>query len=453
MTLASARVLRSDLDVEEHDAEADAQMLTHLLRACEVYTPLVAADGVNGILLDITGCVHLFGGEEAMLIRIRQRFRRLGFHLRLTLAGTPDAAHALARFSDVTHVPPGQDQAQASSLPVSALEMEAKTHLALERAGLKTLGDLAARPSRLLAARFGMALTTKLQRILGAENRRITPLREPPDCIAERHFADPMDDMEVLLHQLARLSGEVSTMLERRAQGGRCFEISFFRADGMLRRLIIETSAPMRDTQALMRLVRLRIDTLVDELDPGFGFDAIRLAVLRSEAFRQDQKRLDGGEDADLEIASLIDRLVTRFGKAQVQRFLAHDTHDPLRVSAIVPVASKPALHAFPMVEHGEPPLRPVTLFDPPQPVDVLAEVPDGPPMRFRWRRLSHDVARAEGPERIAPEWWRRDINGDAPMRDYYRVETADGHRFWLYREGLFGEIERPRWFLHGVFA
>ena len=242
-------------------------------------------------------------------------------------------------------------------------------------------------------------------------------------------------------------------MLERRGLGGWLFEASFFRSDGVVRRITLETAQGSRNPASLMRLFRLRLDTLKDPLDPGFGFDAIRLSVLKTEALTPAQQTLDGrepGQDGDM--VELVDRLVARFGRDRVLRFVARDTHDPVRAAAAVAVGSAVASATWPAPPAGEPPARPLQLFEPPQVIETLAEVPDGPPLRFRWRRVLHDVARAEGPERIAPEWW---LVGNSPpaTRDYYRVEDTQGRRFWVFREGFYTDKMAPRWFMHGLFA
>ena len=206
-----------------------------------------------------------------------------------------------------------------------------------------------------------------------------------------------------------------------------------------------------------MRLIRLRIEALADPLDPGFGFDALRLAVTRSEPFATNQQALNGepaGKAADDgAIAELASRLAARFGRENIQRFIPRDTHDPVRAAGYMSCLSDPAPASWPEPEPGSPPARPLTLFNRPQLIEAMAEVPDGPPLRFRWRHLLHDIARAEGPERIAPEWWQEGEQSPA-TRDYYRVENTHGHRFWVFREGFHEDSNaRPRWFLHGIFA
>ena len=456
LTLADARARIPALLVVDAEPEADRRFLDRIAAYCERYTPLVALDAPHGLVLDITGCAHLFGGEVALHEAIGRRMHLSGVSLRSAIAGTPEAARALSRFGKGGIVAPGEDEDAVRPLPVAALGASSEIVVALSRAGLKTLADLADRPSSALSARFGEAIATRLRRMLGREDARITPLRPPPDCVVERHFAEPLLDAQGLEAVVTRLIAEAVRLLQERGEGGRSFAIDFFRTDGAVRRLVIETGAPSRDAKAILRLYRERIDTLSDPLDPGFGFDAIRFAVPVCEPMNETQASLDGRAVEDEAVADLVDRLVTRFGRDRVLRFAAQDSHDPRRearaVSATAPPPAPALAVTWPAPEPNAPPARPLQLFEPPQPIETLAQVPDGPPLRFRWRRVLHEIARAEGPERIAPEWWR---DGPAePTRDYYRVEDAEGRRFWLFRAGLYERDDGPpRWFLHGLFA
>jgi protein ImuB len=452
MGLADARARLPVLDAVQMDRPADQARLHDFAAMMELFTPLVALDGRDGLILDITGCAHLFGGEGGLHEKVRQRLARLGFTSRATVAGTPEAAHALARFAKVDIVAPGGEEAAVRSLPVTALEADGETTVALVRAGLKMLGELADRPLQMLTARFGEALTARFIRILGREDIRITPLRAPPDCIAEQHFPEPLLETDTLDQVLAKLAEDVCAVLERRGMGGRQFEASLFRTDGAVRRLIVETSAPCRDERAVRRLFKMRMETLADPVDVGFGFDAVRLAVSVVEIVAERQSSLDGRAVEDGALGDLIDRLIVRFGRERVLRFVGEDSHDPVRAGGTAQVARSSAPSLRPNVEPGEPPSRPLQLFSAPQPIEALAEVPDGPPLRFRWRRVLHEIASAEGPERIAPEWWLE--GNEAPQtRDYYRIEDAEGRRFWVFRQGLYGQAGRPRWFIHGLFA
>jgi protein ImuB len=476
MPLGEARALLPEILTAGMDRLADAHFLRALASLCEMFTPLVSlrgADGfgMDGLVLDITGCAHLFGGENPLGLRACKTMIGMGLTTRAAIAATPDAAWAFARFTKGGNVPSGSVLSVGRGLPVTALESDAATTTALLRAGFRTLGDLADRPSSHLTARFGSTPVSALHRILGHEDIRITPLRAPPEIMAERHFPEPLSVMDTLLAVLEKLVKDVTTLLERREAGGRLFVVSFFRSDGVVRRMKVETAQGTRDAASLMRLLRLRIETLTDPLDPGFGFDAIRLGVTRIDGIEAEQRRLAGdgalagndpsenGASADAEraIAGLVDRLVARFGQQNIRRFVAQDTHDPAHAGGTAPWLSNVASAPWTPTETGQPPMRPLTLFAHPQPIDVLAEVPDSPPLRFRWRRVLHEITHAEGPERIAPEWWLSVVSGgDVPpaTRDYYRLENAAGHRFWVFREGFYEDSNaRPRWFVHGLFA
>ncbi len=462
LTLADARARIPDLSVAESDVKADVAFINRLAELCDRFTPSVALDPPDGIILDITGCAHLFGDETNLRTKVSSRLSHIGVDVRATIAGTPGAARSLARFSLIGIASQGKDEELVRRLPVAALAgLERDTVVALLRAGLKTIGDLADRPSQVLAARFGQDLVTRLVRTLGRENARITPLRPLPAIIVERHFAEPLMQAEALEGVLSSLIDDAVCVMQERDEGGRIFEASFFRSDNAVRRLVVQTGRPSREAALILRLYRERLDTLVDPIDPGFGFDSIRFAAPVTEQLKAIQPGFDGGIVDDDTVSDLVDRLIVRFGSDRVLRFEARDTHDPDRRARLVP-ASNPSVSAdrnrvmprtlWPTPERGEPPHRPLQLFNPPQPIEALAEVPDGPPLRFRWRRVLHEITRAEGPERIAPEWWRK--TGGAQARDYYRVENAAGCRFWVFRQGLYGQAEaRPRWFLHGMFA
>lgn len=450
LTLADARARVPDLQVVEMDAAADRRLLERLADFCDRYTPLVALDLPHGLVLDITGCAHLFEGEAGLREGLMDRLETAGIETCATVAGTPQAARALARFGNAKIVPWGSEAHAVDGLPVAALGIDRESVVALTRAGLKTVGDLAMRPRSALAARFGAELTARLARTLGEEDIRISPRRPLPACLVERRFAEPVTWVEEALESL---SAEVGRLLEARGEGGRAFEASFFRTDGKVLRLGLETGRPTRDQKSLMRLFRERLDSLSDPLDAGFGFDLIRLSVMRTEGVAPVQASLDGRHVEEEEVAELVDRLGVRFGPEAVTRFVPVDTHIPERAAHAVPAAELAGkAGAWPAPDPVSPPLRPIHLFDPPQPIEALAEVPDGPPLRFRWRRVLHEIARAEGPERIAPEWWRHD-RCDGLTRDYYRLEDVSGRRFWVFREGLFSEQFAPRWFMHGMFA
>ncbi|MDO6416467.1 DNA polymerase Y family protein [Sphingomonas sp. BIUV-7] len=462
LTLADARARLPGLVAIERDHTAEARLLARAVEACRAYSPVVAPAPSDGIVLDIAGCTHAYGSEDGLVADLARRLRRQGLTLRLGLGDTPEAARARARFG-------AGPEADLLALPVEALEASPEITLALRRAGLKRIMDLACRPRRMLAARFG-DLALRLGRLLGEEDRRITPERLIDPVFGLRRFAEPIGRVEDGLACLADLLAEAGATLLERHEGGRRFVARFFRSDGAVPGLVVETGRPVRDPGIVMRLFRERLEALADPIDPGFGFDCIRLDVPVTEPLAPAQDGLGGEDRAAAPLAELVDRLVARLGADRIARVAPLDSHIPECAVAIVPAATEPHWPApFP----DDPPLRPLRLLDPPQPIEVTYGLPEGPPRRFVWQRRAHEVARWEGPERIAAEWWRRRIGAetwlrrdadDHPLplplcasgrtRDYYRVEDKAGHRFWLFRHGLAGgETEMPAWYVHGLFA
>lgn len=447
--LADARARVPDLAVFVHDPAADIKLLGWLADGCERYTPTCMLDPPQGMLLDITGCAHLLGEDEAVLANdLKARLRRHGLTCRVALGATPDSARAKAKYA----------KAVIDDLPVEALDGGDKVHQALRRAGLKSIGDLAKRPRTPLAARFGKAVVVKLARLLEEEDPHITPRRAMPIIHVSQNFAEPVARTNDVLSTIEALVGEAAVQLRERGEGGRRFEVSLFRSDGHVARLAVDTGTPTRDPALLDRLIRERIDALADPLDPGFGYDLIRLAVPVAETLANSQMGLETKVDVKAEGLALIDRLSVRLGAGRVRHFHLGNSHIPERAAQEGAAVLGASSGDWPKPEAGEPPMRPFRLFDPPQYIDVIAEIPDGPPRQFRWRRKLHHVALYEGPERIASEWWRRK-GGHEPgagglTRDYYRVEDSEGRRFWVFRHGLYGrEKNDPIWYLHGLFA
>jgi protein ImuB len=448
LTLADARARVPTLEVFDSDDHADLDWLEMIADSCVRYTPSVMVDPPQGLVLDIAGCTHAFDGERRLAADVEARLARRGVLVRHAFGDTPDAARALARYAGA---PAPDEQRALKRLPVAALGLDDDATEALVRAGLKTVGDVAQRPLAGIAARFGVEAATMVRRLFGEAESPLTPRRVTAPIVVERRFAEPIARTEHALAVLAELVAEAGVLLERRHEGGRRFEVRLFRADGLVQRLRVETGRPTRDPDVLARLFRERIDTLADPLDPGFGYDMMRLDIVAAERLEASQLRLEGGEASVPQVDALVDRLATRLGRTRVRRFAPRASHIPEQAELMLPATDAAPAGDWPAPEPGEPPLRPIYLFDPPQPIDaVLSEVPDGPPMRFRWRRDVHEVARAEGPERIAGEWWRRRDAAPRP-RDYYRVEDRRGRRFWIFRHGL--HDEDPRWYVHGLFA
>jgi protein ImuB len=454
MPLADARAMYPSLVVDHTNEPADRHMAEAICDWLTRFTPLVGLSEGNGMMLDITGCAHLFGGEEAMRKDIVRRLGLQGFTARTAVAGTVGAAWALARFSATRVIGEKDLRENVLPLPLAALRLDVDKLDALARVGLKKIADIEGRPRAPLAARFGAILLRRLDQILGTVDEPITPRLPVAPYIAERNFAEPVTHEAYVLQIVEHLAAELSRRMEERGEGARALTVTLFRVDGAVRRLSVATSRPLRDPRALHRLFQERFATLTDELDPGFGFDVVRLAVTTAEATNVAQTDIVKAATGSDDIAHLIDRLGVRFPN-RVKRLGFAESHIPEYV--VVSTRDDPSAVALAkadtMPQQDTVCARPLRLFERPEEVDVVAEVPDGPPARFRWRRVMHEVATTEGPERIAMEWWR-DETGKPLTRDYFRVEDKDGRRFWLYREGLYArETVRPRWFVHGLFA
>lgn len=460
LTLADARARIPGLRVVDADPKADARWLAKLALAADRYTPLVARDKRDGLILDITGCAHLFGGEAGLLSDLHARLAPVATEARTVIADTPDAAAALARFAPRTSLAPGsdrnRDEQAVAPLPIAALDAPPETVRALTRAGLTTLGALAARPRGPIEARFGPDLLARLDRLLGRIDTGIAPLRPAPVLYADQRFAEPLGGSEPALAALDLLLREIAAQLGRTGQGGQRFSALFFQTDGGTTRIDVATVRPTRDAALLARLFRERHAILKTTRDHAEGYDQLRLMVTAAEPLADLQFHIDRTARETQAVTDLKDRLIARFGAPSVLHFAAEDTHMPERAAFLIPALdldkTTPKNHAPDTLNPDRTPARPTHLFMPPEPIEAVAEIPDGPPLRFRWRKALHDIARAEGPERIAPEWWLSPPRTTL-TRDYYRIEDKDGRRFWVFREGLYGdETDHPKWFLHGLF-
>jgi protein ImuB len=488
LRLADLRARIPGIAAVEAEPAADARLLAGLADWCERYTPLVAEDASppalargdaaapeRGLLLDMTGALHLFGGEEALLAEIRRRLAGQGFRVRAALAGHPGLARAVATFGAPAYangiVPAGAERAVATALPVVALAYATITGerqgdpleraaladaiAGLELAGLKTLGAVLAQPRAGLAARFGKTVIDALDRLTARAPEPISPRRPVADLIAERLFAEPVVAEDTIDDTLSALGRDLAGRLAEDGAGADRFEARFYRVDGAVRAIAVRVS-PTRDAALVHRLFRHRLAALATPLDAGFGFDMIRLEAHGRARLDPEILTLDGRAAAGHDLARLVDRLAARFGADAVTRPVFHDSHLPERAGGWLPAQDlppelPPPPANRPVRPEGEPPIRPLRLLAHPDRVEVIAEIPDGPPLRFRWRRVLHEVARAEGPERIAAEWWS-DAGG--PTRDYFRVEDGAGRRFWLFRLGLYArETTTPVWYMHGLFA
>ncbi len=474
MTLPDARAMHPTLICADADLEAEARTLAHIADWCRRFTPLAALDAPDGVMLDVSGAAHLFGGEASLLAEIEARLQSQGFFARAALASTPEAAFALARYgaADIGAriLPPSLEPVELGrrlgGLPLAALRLDPATLKALAEAGLRRIDDIIMRPRAPIAARCGADLYARLDAMLGRAKSPISPRFEAPAFMTERRFLDGVLRREDIEASISSLAQDLCALLARHGEGARRLEASLFRVDGAVKHFEVGTSRPLREPGLIAKLFRERFEAASiandgDPFDAGYGFDVIRLAALAVERKApeqtgwSDREAFSSEADAAADLADLIDRLGARLGLKRVTRLAFNATHAPEFAVIATPAAhdARKSHHLNPAPENasGHLPSRPIRLLQRPEPIEAIAAVPDGPPLRFRWRRVLHEVAAFEGPERLAPEWWRGE---SALTRDYFRAEDCEGRRFWLFREGLFnGETARPRWFMHGFFA
>lgn len=453
--LAEARAICPGLAVIDADPAADRAALEGLAGWAERYTPLAAPDTPDGLVLDITGCEHLFGGEAGLAGDLARRLERFALPYRIAIAGTQGAAWALARSptsrGPITRIPPHGEAEALSVLPVALLRLDSRSVAGMRRLGLRSIGELARQPRGAVTARFGALPTRRLDQAFGRIEEPVTWTRPPQPWEARLAFVEPIGTPDDLGRALDHLAADLCGRLEAAERGATQVEAVFIRLDGMRPAISIATALPGRDPMHLARLLRDKVPSV----DPGFGIDAAVLIAHATEPLRAPQSSLGAiAAEAAMPLAATLDTLANRLGADHLWRPAPFDSHVPERASIRAPaLASRPVMPA-PSWEYDPSAERPIRLFRRPEPIEATAPVPDEPPIMFRWRGALHRVRAASGPERIAAEWWRRTPDESQSevnrVRDYYRVEDNAGARFWLFRLGLDGT---PRWFLHGLFG
>ncbi len=455
--LNDARAICPHLGVYAAEPQIDRHSLKSLVLWCDRYSPSVALMPLDGIIIDTTGCAHLFGGEAVLVADVITRLEHMGFSVGAGLADTIPAARAVAIYGSVEKtntqiIPAGEIPATTNPLGVEALFLGADTIVLLKRLGLKTIGSVAAIPRPALARRFRSQqvagdICLRLDQLYGKSAHVFEPLKPPASYRSRLGYSEPVLDSVSVEHGLGYLLQDMAQQLERDSLGIRTISLNACRVDGSVRAVTVRLSTARRDPVHILRLFKHRLE----QIDPGEGIDTLVLCADNVQKLDPQQINLDGthhrkGE----EVAALIDRLANRLGKANIYRSRPRSSHIPERAQTSVVATAR-----VNWPRGSEACSRPFRLLARPEPITAIAEVPDGPPLQFVWRRVRRQVARARGPERIAPEWWLEGSTGEE-VRDYYEVEDVQGHRFWLYRAGLYQDPARkgpPLWFVHGFFA
>ncbi len=447
MALAQARALFPNIDIRDADPEGDSALLTRLaLFAARRWTPRAAVAGADGLWLDLSGVAHLFGGEERMCRRIVGFCARMGLAARIAVADTFGAAHALARHrrEPVTLCPPGRQAGALAPLPLALLRLGDAPLATAARLGIDRIEALVAMPRAPLQRRFGSALLTRLDQALGRVAEPFDPVvpEDPPSVLLR--FQEPIGSAEAIAEALAAAMRALVAGLEEKGLAVRALRLTCTRVDNHNEEAAIGTARATRDGAHLLRLLLPKIETI----DPGFGIERMSLTAERVEPLGA--QPIDGeltGEKPQPDLVPLIDRLAGRLGPRRLYRMSALESDVPERsVSRIAPLAQPAEWPSWP---------RPLRLLSPPEPVHgVLAVLPDQPPRRFTWRGRSYRVTRADGPERIHGEWWRRRVEAEA-VRDYFQVEDEAGRRFWLFRkgDGIDPRTGDLSWWLQGMMG
>ncbi len=453
MLVTDASAMLPSLAVAAHDSQAEWEELTRLAASCNRFSPWTAPDEPDGIWIEATGLAHLYGGEEPLLYAVLGYLHNLGFAARGAIAGTAGAAWGMARYSKAvaTSVPPEEEARAITPLPVKALRIDPDSAALLNRLGLKTIGQILDIPRASLRARLGKAITCRLDQALGKQGEALSPLMPEPVYAARIEFADPLTVFEGLEQTVRILIGSVAEKLKADGKGARRFSLMLFDTQNGSTKLSVRMAKASCEAKHIARVFKERLSALEGRFDASLGFDAAALYAMRAEPLQNQQTDMlgsasDDGGDGE-RIAQFLDRVTARLGEKAATRFAFEESHWPERASSHAPATASAQAAAAPALSLP----RPLMVLPRPEPIAVIAVVPDYPPRKFVWRRCHHTIARAEGPERISPEWWRGEEKAP-PARDYYVVEDEAGRRFWLYREGVYGKSEHQRWFMHGLF-
>ena len=443
--LTDARALCPDLAVHPGDPAGDRAFLEKLALWAQRWGPWSALDPPDGLLVDVTGVAHLFGGERGLLDDAAARLAARGLSVRLAIAPTAGAAWALAHYG-------GAGEAMLDQLPVAALRLDPATLLVLRRLGLKRVADLSGVARDALARRFrstrapGANPLIRLDQLLGKVPEPLLPVLAAEMPLVQRRLMEPIRHRSLLDQVLDDLTADMARLLEGQAKGARRLDLALWKVDGEVLSRRLELAAASRDAAHIARLFAGKLD----DLDAGFGIELARLSAPWCEPLALSQADFEKAAEAHgTALSACIDRLNARLGEDAIRRPQPFASHLPERAQRWLPPLAPESASQNELAFHA----RPLKLLDRAEPIAVLYASPDGLPRRFRWRGEVHEIARAEGPERIAPEWWRE--RGHVRLRDYYRIEDGQGRRYWIYRAGLAGDGRGgvPEWFLQGLCA
>jgi len=401
---------------------------------CQAFTPLTAPDPPDGVFLDITGCAHLFGGEAGLMARLATRLPGA----RMAIADTAAASWGLARYG-------AGISENISPLPLAALRLAPESIARLRRIGVRNVGQLVRLPRAGLVAGYGKEPALRLAQALGEAPEVLRFITPPPEWRQVEHYAEPIFAPLQLQAALSRLAATLCTSLEGATLGATALTARFYRIDRQCPQIGLNFASPCRDE---MQIAKLLNEKLAQEIDPGFGIEALALEAAATETLAPVQRDMQA---ALPDYARPLNTLLNRLGSTKIWRAVPHASHIPEFAVRRTPVTQKPVPWSKPI--HP----RPIRLLPRPEPITAIAPVPDDPPVQFSWAGNVHRIRHATGPERIGRDWWCHPPDATRSetekIRDYYEVEDMAGARFWLFRAGLHEGIKPARWYLHGFFA
>ncbi len=439
-----ARLLVPTVSVQEERADRADQLLQQLALYCIRYTPIVAIDPPDGLILDISGCSHLWGGEGPYFKTIIQSIKAKGFDVRGAIADTIGAAWANARYGKIHPIINSGEQHNALlSLPPSALRLESSTLDRLRELGLCQISNIVRIQRSALRRRFGDVILLRLDQAFGQKEELITSVM-PVETFEERlPCLEPIRTAGGIGIALHRLLETLCLRLQKNGKGLRYAVFKGYRVDGKLEQISIGTSRASANVEHLFRLLAEKISTM----EPDLGFELFSLGAPKVEDISAQQESLwdaaPGLEKSGL--PDLVDRIINVITENDaVKRYLPDAHHWPERsMRQAVSIGERSG------IAWSEPEDMPAFILQQPQSIEVAAPIPDYPPMHFRYRGRLYTIAKADGPQRIANEWW---LDG-APYRDYYALEDEKGARYWVFRSGDYTGAPARQWFIHGFFA
>jgi len=443
MVIADARMLVPEIEIIEDRPELAGKLLEGLAVWCLSYTPMVAVDPPEGLILDVSGCAHLWGGERAYFKEIIVKLRAAGYSVRGAMADTIGAAWAWARFGSVTPIlEKGEHSTKLLPLSPASLRLEAGTLARLQKIGFRTIDTILRQPRGSLLPRFGKELPLRLDQAFGKEVESLVPI-QPAELYQERlPCLEPIRTAGGIEIALTRLLELLCRRLQGEGKGLRMAVFKCYRVDGKLEQISIGTSRATYNINHLFKLFGEKIPTI----EPDLGIEVFQLEAPKIEDASSSQETLWGGPCGieGMGLAELLDRLANKTGDQVIHRYLPDQHYWPERS-----IKRAPSLVDKPLGGWPDDRPRPFHLLGRPERIEVTAPIPDYPPMNFRYKGKLHKIRRADGPERIENEWWLEEVR----HRDYYAVEDEEGARYWLFRSGHYDESRNVQWFLHGFFA